>query len=109
MKRVVLSALAVLALGGVAAADELRVSGDGVRTVPVQYADLNLDAREDAASMFSRLRYATLRACESSELVANPNATERREARQCRQAALQQAVAELDAPEVTRLFAAQTR
>jgi UrcA family protein len=88
-----------------AAADEIRAADSShARAVSVRYADLDLSRTEDAEALLSRLTFATTRACAVDE-TARPNSSARRAAAACREAALSEAVARLDAPELTRLYA----
>jgi UrcA family protein len=106
MKRLVVAAVMALAMGSGAAAFADEGRADDARAVPVRYADLNLSQSDDAATLLERLRLATTRACEVRE-VAHPVARTQRGIEACRQAALAEAVAKLDAPMVTQLYADQ--
>jgi UrcA family protein len=73
------------------------------RAISVAYADLDLSRRDDASIILGRLRLAAARACEVRE-VRRQGATLRRAIAACREEAVTQAVAGVDASELTRLY-----
>jgi UrcA family protein len=81
---------------------------EDARAVPVSYADLDLTQAADAQLLLQRLRYAASAACEQNA-AAQGNARLERAIDQCRTDALDSAVAQLDQPELTRLYVAQRR
>jgi UrcA family protein len=102
----------VLAMGAAGAAAEDLLPGavavsDNDRAVPVRYADLDLSRADDAAALLSRLRSAAGRACAIDE-VRRPGAALSRAMQDCREEAVARAVAQLNSPELTRLYAADT-
>jgi len=99
MKKLLAAGLSVALLAAPVWADTF--AGENPRAVPVAYQDLDLRQSQDAATMLSRLRTATARACEMREL-AQPGPTARRAIRACRDDALETAIRELNEPEVTR-------
>lgn len=82
-------------------------SGDS-RAIPVSYSDLNLTTSEDASALLSRLRQAASAACEAHE-ISQPSASLRRAIAKCRDDALEVAIAQLEEPELTRLYHARAR
>lgn len=108
MKRIMLAAALFLAAGVATAAAEDAVQDADSRAVPVNFADLDLDRSADAASLLSRLRYATMRACDVDELSRLSPST-RRAVEACRNEALAEAVAKIDNPELTRIYASERR
>jgi UrcA family protein len=105
MKRLCLALASLLAMGtGPAAAKELVPAEPRPRAISVAYADLDLSSQDDAAVLLGRLRLAAARACEVRE-VRQPGPTLRRAIAACRDAAMSEAVAGIDAPELTRLHA----
>lgn len=109
MKRVCLALASLLAMGiGPAAAKELTSADARPRAISVAYADLDLSRPEDASVLLGRLRLAATRACEVRE-VRQPGPTLRRAIATCRDAAVTEAVAGIDAPELTRVYASNRR
>jgi UrcA family protein len=88
---------------GPAAAKEVASAEARPRAISVAYADLDLSRRDDASVLLGRLRLAAARACEVRE-VRQPGPTLRRAIAACRDEAVTQAVASIDAPELTRLY-----
>lgn len=80
---------------------QVHVSSEA-RSIPVRYADLNLEQRQDAADMLSRIRYAALRACDDADIIRLGPAG-RRATMECRSAAVEDAVQRVDAPQLTLL------
>jgi UrcA family protein len=104
MKRVCLALVSLLAVGvAPATAKELTGAEMRPRAISVAYADLDLSRREDASVLLGRLRLAATRACEVRE-VRQPGPTLRRAIAACREEAVTQAIASIDAPELTRLY-----
>jgi|GEM_PF-1293558 len=76
-----------------------------VRSVTVHFADLNTDSRRDNKRLYMRLRNAAQTVCGDS--IDYIDLTERREALQCQQSALESAVAEINRPQLTALYNAR--
>ncbi|MEZ5994308.1 MAG: UrcA family protein [Hyphomonadaceae bacterium] len=96
---------ALMASAGVAAAQGQDAPA---QAISVNYEDLDLNRTEDAASLLSRLRYAAMRACEV-DAMQRPGPAARRAINECRNAALEQAVADANEPELARLYAERQR
>ncbi|MGE0596910.1 MAG: UrcA family protein [Hyphomonadaceae bacterium] len=102
--RIAILSACVLMLG---AASAMAQPNDGeARAVPVRYADLDLNNSSDAQSMLSRLRYAAMRAC-AAEMQNQEGPGARRAIAECRDSAVEAAVAQIDEAELTRLHQAQ--
>jgi UrcA family protein len=97
--------LAVLALAGAAPAAD---AADPTQppTVVVSYDDLNIDSPQGARILFARIRNAATRVCGSLE-ARGPEAFS--QFRKCYQQAMDAAVAQIDEPAVTALYAQATR
>jgi len=100
-----------LIVAGISAAAMLSApafaqTADQARAVPVSYADLDLSQTADAQTMLQRLRYAAQASCERNA-AAQGNPRLERAIAQCREEALESAVAQLDQPELTRVYATQ--
>jgi UrcA family protein len=101
-------AAAALAVFATPALAEDQAQEGQARAVPVSYLDLDIEHADDAQALLSRLRYAATRACEVSAEV-RPGPALRRRVEECRSAALDEAVAQADSAEVTRLHSEQRR
>jgi UrcA family protein len=110
MKRFCFAAAFLMAMSaGVAAAEEVvGRTAAAPRVVPVRSSDLDLTRSEDAAVMLGRLRTAATRACRVDE-VRQQGPALRRAISTCREAAMAEAVAGIDAPELSRLYEPQRR
>ncbi len=108
MKRLIVAA-AFLAFGVVSAG--ARTTGEDANAqqlFSVNYEDLDLSRSEDAEMMLSRLRYASMRACED-EAVTRPHVSARRAIQECRAQAVRDAVAKINAPALHRAYAEAQR
>ena len=100
------AAMALLAAGSVLGAASTALAQEAARAsdeiVAVSYADLDLNSRGGAQTMFDRIQTAAIRACERPpEGVGQLNAWI--EERDCQQAKVDELVAKLNAPLVTAL------
>lgn len=102
MKKILLVAALCLPLAAPLAMAEDAPGAADARAITVAYDDLDLSASDDAAQMLARLRRAAFRACSSPE-IDTPTPEARRQSQACRADAVESAVAQLDAPELTRL------
>jgi UrcA family protein len=79
--------------------------GDSARFVSVRYGQLDLSRTEDAELMLDRLQRAAVAACQ----VPLADASVRRAIEACEAEALEDAVARLNEPEVTRVYQGRQR
>jgi UrcA family protein len=107
MKRMILAAAMVLALGAAPALAKEDTSAEA-RPVPVNYSDLDVSQTSDAQALLSRLRNAAMRACEVNAS-ARPGPSLRRAIEECRAATLDDAVQTANSAEVSRLHSEQNR
>ena len=94
----IVAALAAPAIASADANGELK----GV-SVKVSYADLNLEKQEGAKALYRRLQQASRRACDIHGANIRKSVTTMREARQCFNETLSDAVAEVDNELVTAI------
>ncbi len=102
-----LFAVTLLALATPALAREDAASGVSTEgpVVSVRHADLDLTSQRGAEIMMARLKRAASNVCGEAE-AENPSGALRREMAACKEAALSEAVATLDAARVTELYRA---
>lgn len=103
MRLISIAFLGAALLAAPAYAERAPESAEAPRAVSVQYADLDLSQTDDSQTLLGRLRAAATRACEPTVLV-RPGAGMRRAIRRCEGEAMNMAVAQIDAPVVTRLY-----
>lgn len=106
LKKLIVLGFSVAALLATPALAQSPQDDSRGRAMPVSYADLDLSQPEDAATLLQRLRTAAAASCEQNA-AAQGNARLERAIAQCRDEALNSAVAQLDQPELTRLHAAR--
>jgi UrcA family protein len=108
MKRLVFAAAALAILAGPAfAADGPQAhepTHEPVRAAAVGLTDLDLSQPADQAALLSRLQRATNSVCDVQPGV-RPSPRTRRAMETCRAEAMEDALARLDQPMVTRLYA----
>ena len=96
----VVATVAVVAFSApaIAAADELKG-----RSEKVSYSDLNIDKQSGAEVLYRRLQTASKRVC-GVESIGNAGSVRKvMEQRRCYKNALDEAVAKIDSPALTRL------
>ncbi|MDX2238406.1 MAG: UrcA family protein [Hyphomonadaceae bacterium] len=111
MKLLALAAVFALAVSSPVLADDTvarATDHEAAHAVTVRQDGLNLDTDADAAVMLTRLRSASMRACDMPE-IDQPGPALRRAIAQCRADAVARAVQELDAPRVTQAYLASAR
>lgn len=111
MKSLALAAVFALAVSSPVLADDTvarATDHEAAHAVTVRQDGLNLDTDADAAVMLTRLRTASMRACDMPE-IDQPGPALRRAIAQCRADAVARAVQELDAPRVTQAYLASAR
>jgi UrcA family protein len=85
---------AALAMGAAASAADLAVSGQNEGVIKLHYGEADLHSVQGAKAMARRIREAADEACGSVALFASNPGVER----ECRQAAIDRAVMDLNAP-----------
>jgi UrcA family protein len=99
---VVLAAAPIAMLASVAPAHE---SADAPAHMTVSYADLNLNSDAGIAVLYKRLRYAARQVCGDLDTT---NLSRGRITTDCINNAMSQAVAQINSPTLTGLYAAKT-
>lgn len=99
-RNTVAAAAVFLALSGISAIGTANIPELTIESVRVSYADLNLNNREDARTLYARLRNAAENVCDVYE---RQPVREMLDARDCRDHALDKAVREVGSKQLSAI------
>ncbi|MDJ0879881.1 MAG: UrcA family protein [Halieaceae bacterium] len=91
-RNTVIAAAAFTILSGLSAVSTANLPEISIQSLPVNYADLNLNQAEDAQTLYTRLRRTAEIVCEDTR---RKSLQEMNDQRECREFAIDQAVREV--------------